>query len=140
MLRSARCRDLRSPCVLRNTKQAVKKWKIGWENARDNANHLWRITTKSEAQNTYKIYRSITNRPEICSASATMNRSLLTKSVSSRFRPEGSPEYSCRSGAVGVSSISNRRSCQLRERSGWRLYLIPQRVCANAKRFARMGA
>ena len=82
-------------------KQATKReWKIGWENGKSTAKHLRHITTKSEAQNSYKIYNSITKRSEIALLSRLRTGHCSLNQYLHRFHHEDSPECSCGSGAI----------------------------------------
>jgi hypothetical protein len=80
--------------------KAKREWKIGWENGRNTARHLWHIITKSEAQNTYKICRSIIKRPEIALLSRLRTGHCALNQYLHRFHHQESPECSCGSGAI----------------------------------------
>ena len=78
---------------------AKREWKIGSETGKRTGKHVRRITTKSEAQNSYKIYNSITKRSEIAMLSRLRTGHCSLNQYLHRFHHEESPECSCGSGA-----------------------------------------
>ena len=79
---------------------AKREWKIGWETDKDTAKHLRRITSKTEAQNSYKIYNGITNRSDVALLSRLRTGHCSLNEYLHRFHHEDSPECSCGSGAI----------------------------------------
>src|SRR5271155_6284529 len=83
-------------------KRAAKtEWKIGWEKGKATAQHLRRITmkTESEAQHTYKLYDSIAKRSDIAMLSRLRTGHCSLNQYLHRFHHEDSPECTCGSGA-----------------------------------------
>ena len=81
---------------------AKMEWKIGWEKGKATAQHLRRITTKTEmeAHNTHKLYNSITKRPDIAMLSRLRTGHCFLNQYLHRFHHEDSPECTCGSGAL----------------------------------------
>jgi len=69
------------------------------ENGKDSAKHLRCITTKMEAQNSYKIYNGI-KRSEVSQLSRLRTGHCSLNQYLHRFHHEESPECPCSSGAI----------------------------------------
>ena len=109
---AARSRDTNGMALTHKTMKSARnqiikrvaktEWKIGWEKGKATAQHLRRITTKTgaQAQNTYKIYNSITKRYDIATLSRLRTGHCSLNQYLHQFHHEDSPECTCGSGTL----------------------------------------